>query len=95
MSPRIGRAARIAAGLLLFVLSVRAMQTPGPVRWLAAAEAAAALAFCMPRIWRPGAAALLAILTVAFAHHAIDGQFAAGLVFAALAVTMALAHERS
>lgn len=95
MKDRIGRAARIAAGLLLFVLSIRAMQTPGPVRWLAAAEAAAALAFCMPRIWRAGAAVLLVILAVAVAHHAIDGQFAPGLVFAVLAVTMALAHERS
>jgi hypothetical protein len=46
-------------------------------------------------VWRCGGAALLAILAIAFAHHAVQGQFAASLVFAALVVVMSLAYERS
>lgn len=94
MSRRIGQAVRLVAGIALLALSVDALRTPGFVRWLAGAEVAAAAAFCLPRVWRVGAAGLLAILGVAIVHHAIAGQFAASLLFAALVIVMALAYER-
>ena len=95
MNPAVGRAARIAAGITLFALSIAALSAPGAIRWLAAAEAIAATLFCLPRVWRYGGVALLAILALALTHHAMQGQFVASLLFAALVVVMALVHERS
>jgi hypothetical protein len=95
MTGRIGASLRVIAGLTLLVLSVRALPGQGPVRWLAIAEIFAAAAFCLPRVWRAGAIALLGILGAAFGHHAIAGQFASSLIFAALVVGMALVHERA
>ena len=94
MSDRAGASLRVIAGLTLLMLSVRALSGSGPVRWLAMAEVIAATMFCVPRLWRVGGIALLVILGVAFAHHAVAGQFASSLVFAALVVGMALVYER-
>ncbi len=94
MSGPVGASLRVIAGLTLLVLSVRALTGPGPVRWLAMAEIIAAGMFCAPRLWPVGGIALLVILGAAFAHHAIAGQFASSLVFAALVVGMALVYER-
>ena len=94
MSRRIGQAVRLVAGIALLALSLDALRAPGFVRWLAAAEVAAAAAFCLPGVWRVGAAGLLAILGVALVHHAIAGQFAVSLLFAALVIVMALVYER-
>ena len=94
MSSRLGQALRVIAGLTLLVLSLTALRNPGFVRWLAGAEVAAAAAFCLPRVWRVGGVGLLVILSVAFTHHAIEGQFAASLLFAALVICMALIYER-
>lgn len=95
MSRRIAHAVRIITGVTLLILSVDAVRGQGFVRWLAGAEIAAAAAFCLPQVWRIGGAVLLAILVIAFAHHAIDGHFAASLLFAALVIILELAHERS
>jgi hypothetical protein len=95
MSARIGSAVRVATGVALLVLSIEALRTSGWVRWLAGAEIAASAAFCLPRVWRIAGAALLAILGVAFLHHAVGGHFAASLFFAALAILMALVYERT
>ena len=70
-----------------------ALPGPGFVRWLAGAEAVAAVAFCLPRVWRGGGIGLLVVFGVALTHHAMAGQFAASLFFAALVVCMALAYE--
>ena len=94
MSRRVGQALRIVAGLTLVVLSLMALPGPGFVRWLAGAEAVAAVAFCLPRVWRGGGIGLLVVFGVALTHHAMAGQFAASLFFAALVVCMALAYER-
>jgi len=84
----------VTAGFTLLVLSARALPSPGFVRWLAAAEVVAAAAFCLPRVWRVGGVGLLFVLGLAFGHHAMAGQFAASLLFAALVVCMALTYER-
>lgn len=94
MSARLGKALRVITGLTLLMLSLKALQSPGIVRWLAGAEIVAAAAFCLPRVWRVGAVTLLLIVGVAFGHHAIAGQFAASLLFAAIAICMALTYER-
>jgi hypothetical protein len=85
---------RIAAGVTLAVLSVRALGATGWVRWLALAEIVAALLFCLPRVWRLGGVALLTIVVFGFVHHALSGQFVAMLLFAALAIVMVLAYGR-
>lgn len=94
MKTRLSDFVRIVTGATLVVLSFRALRGAGWVGWLAAAEIVAALVFCLPRVWPFGGAALLAILSVGFVHHALAGQFAALLVFAAMAVLMVLAHGR-
>lgn len=94
MSRRVGQALRVVAGLTLVMLSLRALPGPGFVRWLAGAEVVAAVAFCLPRVWRGGGVGLLVILGVALTHHAMAGQFVASLLFAALVVCMALTYER-
>ena len=94
MNPRAGQALRVIAGLTLLVLSFKALPGPGLARWLAGAEVVAAAAFCLPRVWPVGGVGLLVILGVAFIHHAMEGQFAASLLFAAVAVCMALVYER-
>ena len=94
MSVRVGQVLRVITGLSLLMLSLAALLGPGPARWLAGAEVVAATLFCLPRVWRLGGAGLLVILGVAFGHHAMAGQFAASLLFAALVVGMALTYER-
>lgn len=89
-----GQALRVATGLTLAVLSLSALSSAGFVRWLAGAEVVAAAVFCLPRVWRAGGIGLLAVLGVALAHHAMAGQFAPSLLFAGLAVCMALTYER-
>ena len=93
--PRIGRSIRVIAGLALIALSLGALSGSGFVRWLAGMEVVAAVAFCLPRLWRVGGIALLVILGVAFTHHALAGQFAASLLFAMLLICMALIYERA
>ena len=88
------RAVRLVTGLTLLLLSIGALRIQGPVRWLAIAEIAAALAFCCPHVWRAGGVALLAILAIAFTHHAVVGQFVSSLLFAALIIILSLAYER-
>ena len=94
MNPRVGQVLRMIAGLTLLVLSLKAFPAPGLGRWLAGAEAIAAAAFCLPRVWPAGGVGLLVILGVAFVHHAAEGQFAPSLLFAAVAIGMALVYER-
>jgi hypothetical protein len=94
MKSGIATVVRIATGVALVALSVAALRANGWVRWLAAAEIVAALAFCLPRVWRFGGAALLAIVGFAFVHHALGGQFVAMLFFAATTIVMVLAHGR-
>lgn len=89
-----GQTLRVVTGLALAVLSFRALSGPGFVRSLAGAEVVAAAVFCLPRVWRAGGIGLLAVLGVALAHHAMAGQFAPSLLFAGLAVCMALTYER-
>jgi len=95
MSQGIGYAIRVVTGVTLVILSVDAARAQGFVRLLGSAEIAAAAAFCLPRGWRVGGVGLLAILGVAFAHHAIGGHFAASLLFAALVIVLELTYERS
>jgi hypothetical protein len=85
---------RLITGVSLVILSLEAVRSVGPIRWLAAAEIAAAAAFCLPAVWRVGAVTLLAILGIAFVHHAIAGQLAAVPLFACLIVLLELTHER-
>jgi hypothetical protein len=94
MNVRVGKVLRVITGLLLLSLSLGVLLDPGPARWLAGAEVIAAAVFCQPRAWRLGGVILLVILGVAFSHHAMAGQFATSLLFAALVVGMALAYER-
>jgi len=94
MNDRIGRAIRVLTGITLLVLALDAVRGNGFVRVLAGAEIAAAAAFCFPRVWRFAGVALLAVLAIAFGHHAIAGHFAASLLFAGFAVTLLLAYER-
>lgn len=89
-----GQALRVVTGLTLAVLSLSALSGTGFVRWLAGAEVVAAAVFCLPRVWRAGGVGLLVVIGVALAHHAMAGRFAASLLFAALAVCMALNYER-
>jgi hypothetical protein len=95
MSRGIGYAIRLITGVTLLILSVDAARGEGFVRFLGGAEIAAAAAFILPRVWRVGGIALLAILGIALAHHAIGGRFAASLLFAALVVVLELTYERS
>lgn len=88
-------AVRVVTGLTLLFLSIVALENHGIIRWLALAEIAAALVFCLPHVWRAGGGVLLAILVFAFTHHAVTGQFVSSLLFAALIVTLSLAYERS
>ena len=88
------RAVRLVTGLMLLFLSIGALRIHGPVRWLAIVEIAAAMAFCCPHVWRAGGVALLAIMAIAFTHHAVVGQFVSSLLFAALIVILSLAYER-
>jgi hypothetical protein len=90
----VAHAVRLIAGVSLVVVSLEAVRRVGFVRWLAAAEIAAAAAFCLPVVWRVGAVTLLAILGIAFVHHAIAGHFAAVPLFAGLVVLLELTHER-
>ncbi len=94
MNHRIGRTIRVLTGVTLLVLALDAARSNGFVRGLAGAEIAAAAVFCFPRVWRFGGVALLAVLAIAFGHHAIAGHFAASLLFAAFAVALVLAYER-
>ena len=91
---RMGHAVRLITGITLLILSVDALRGQGFVRLLAATEAAAATAFCLPGVWRIGGVALLAVLGIAFTHHAMAGHFAASLLFAALVILLELAYER-
>ena len=95
MRRRTGQVLRVVTGLTLAVLSLSALSGAGFVRWVAGAEVVAAAVFCLPRVWRAGGVGLLVVLGFALAHHAMAGQFAASLLFAALAVGMALTYERS
>jgi hypothetical protein len=94
MTRGIGCAVRIVTGITLLILSIDAARGQGFMRLLGAVEIAAAAAFCLPRMWRIGGVGLLAILGIAFTHHAIAGDFAASLLFAALVVVLELAYER-
>jgi hypothetical protein len=94
MTARIRHLVRLVTGFTLLALSVEAMRGDGFIRLLAASEIAAAAAFCLPGVWRIGGMALLAVLAIAFAHHALRGQFAPSLLFASLVVTLELADER-
>ncbi|HEY3180366.1 MAG TPA: hypothetical protein VGL25_15975 [Casimicrobiaceae bacterium] len=94
MSAAIAQAVRLITGVSLLILSVEALRSAGFVRFLAAAEIAGAAAFCLPRVWRVGAVMLLAILAIAFIHHAIAGHFAALPLFAGLIVLLELTYER-
>jgi len=94
MSRSLGFVVRVVTGVTLLVLSIDAARSQGPVRWLGAVEIAAAGAFCLPRVWRVGGVGLLAVLGIAFAHHAIMGHFAASLLFASLVIVLELAYER-
>ena len=91
---RMGHAVRLITGITLLILSVDALRGQGFVRLLAAAEVAAAAAFCLPGVWRIGGVGLLAVLGIAFTHHAMAGQFAASLLFAALVILLELSYER-
>jgi hypothetical protein len=83
---------RVITGVTLLVLSVRAaMHGDGFVRLLASAELVTAAMFCLPRVWRIGGYGLLGVLAIAFTHHAMIGQFASGLLFAALVIILELA----
>jgi len=77
------------------MLSLEAVRSGGFLRWLAAAEIAAAAAFCFPVVWRVGGWVLLSILVIAFVHHAAAGHFAASLLFAGLVVLLELTDERA
>ena len=94
MTRGVAHAVRLVTGVSLVILSLEAVSSVGFVRWLAATEIAAAAAFCLPMVWRVGAVTLLAILGIAFFHHAIAGQFAAVPLFAGLIVLLELTHER-
>jgi hypothetical protein len=91
----IGNAIRLVTGLTLLILFVDVVRGHEFVRVLAAAEIAAAAAFCLPGVWRIGGAGVLAILGFAFTHHAIAGHFASPLLFAALVILLLLTYERS
>jgi hypothetical protein len=88
-------AVRVVTGLTLLFLSIGALENHGNIRWLALVEIAAALVFCLPNIWRAGGVILLAILLIAFTHHAVTGQFVSSLLFAALIIVLSLTYERS
>ena len=90
----VAHAVRLVTGVSLVMLSLDAVRSVGFVRWLAAAEIATAAAFCLPVVWRVGGVTLLAILGIAFIHHAIAGHFAAVPLFAGLIVLLELTHER-
>jgi hypothetical protein len=94
MRRRIPQIVRLVTGLTLVALSIDALRGQGVVRLLAGVEIAAAAAFCLPRIWPIGGVALLAVLGIAFAHHALAGHFAPALLFASLVVTLELVDER-
>jgi hypothetical protein len=94
MRKRIPLIVRIVTGLTLLALSIEALRGPRPIGVIAGVEIAAAVSFCLPGVWRIGGAGLLAVLAIAFAHHALEGHFASSLLFASLVVTMELAHER-
>ena len=94
MTHGIAHAVRLITGVSLIILSLEAVRRVGLVRWLAAAEIAAAAVFCLPVVWRVGAVTLLAILGIAFVHHAVAGHFAAVPLFAGLIVLLELTHER-
>ena len=95
MKGRVTTAVRWVAGLTLLILSVRAFQHGYLLeRLLAAVEGVASVAFCLPRVWRIGAYGLLAVLAVAFTHHAIQGAPSPFLLFAMLVVILELTHER-
>ena len=89
-----GSAVRVVTGITLLILSIDAARGQGFMRLLGAVEIAAAAAFCLSRTWRIGGVGLLAILGIAFTHHAIAGHFAASLLFAVLVVVLELAYER-
>ena len=95
MRSGIGHAVRLITGLSLVMLSLEAARSAGFVRWLAAAEIAAAAAFCFPVVWRVGGWVLLSILVFAFMHHAAAGHFAASVLFAGLVVLLELTYERA
>jgi hypothetical protein len=95
MRSGIGHAVRLITGLSLVMLSLEAARSVGFVRWLAAAEIAAAAAFCFPVVWRVGGWVLLTILVFAFMHHAAAGHFAASVLFAGLVVLLELTYERA
>ncbi len=95
MKRGIGHAVRLVMGATLVILAVDAVRGEGFERWLAVAEIAAAVALCLPGVWRIGGVGPIAILGIAFTHHAIAGYFAASLLFAALVILLELAYERS
>ncbi|HYT96661.1 MAG TPA: hypothetical protein VEO36_05030 [Casimicrobiaceae bacterium] len=95
MRSGIAHAVRLITGVSLVMLSLDAVRAAGFVRWLAAAEIAAAAAFCFPVVWRAGGLTLLAILVIAFVHHATAGHFAASLLFAGFVVLLELTYERA
>ncbi len=94
MKRRIPQIVRLVTGLTLIVLSIDALRYQGLVRLLAGVEIVAATAFCLPRVWPIGGVALLAVLGIAFTHHALAGNFAPALLFASLVVTLELVDER-
>jgi hypothetical protein len=82
---------RLITGVTLVVLSVRgAMHGNGFVRLLASVELITAAMFCLPRVWRIGGYGLLGVLAIAITHHAMRGEFASGLLFAALVIILEL-----
>ena len=83
---------RVITGATLLVLSVKpAMHGDGFVRLLAGVEVITAAMFCFPRVWRIGGYGLLGVLAIALTHHAMRGEFASGLLFAALVIILELA----
>jgi hypothetical protein len=77
---------RAALGLFLAAMSVGALAGPVHVKVLGAAEIVFALLYAWPRAPRWADAGLLGVLLVAIAVHAVDHQFAALPVLAAMAV---------
>jgi hypothetical protein len=86
---------RCITGIALFIPALLAVRHGYLLpRLMEGLEAAAALVFCMPRVWRVGAYGLLAVMAVAFAHHALQGEAPVSLLFPAMVVILELAHER-
>ena len=95
MKERLTTVVRWIAGITLLILSLLAVQHGYLLqRVLAGVEIVAAIAFCLPRVWRIGAFGLLGVLTLAFIHHALEGAPPTGLIFAALLIILELLHER-